>query len=207
MLMKNTIEKIYEKANKPSEYISSYLNHLTHVLDGLNYSAIAKVIELFLNARALEKNIFFIGNGGSAATASHFANDLAIGTRSKNLPFKVMSLTDNVAVMTALANDNGYDEIFKRQLSVYGREGDILVGISASGNSPNIVKAFETAAKLNIKTIAITAFDGGKLREISDQGIHVPTKEKEYGPAEDAHMILDHLVGYYLLRKVHNEGY
>ena len=201
----NNLERIFTEDIE--EFSRSYLNYIKKVIDNISVIEIRNFVEVLLDARDRGAMVFFIGNGGSSATSSHFANDLAFGTREYVKPFRVMSLTDNVPVMTALANDNGYDEIFKRQLSVYGREGDVLVGISASGNSPNVVKAFETAAKLNIKTIAITAFDGGKLREISDQGIHVPTKEKEYGPAEDAHMILDHLVGYYLLRKVHNEGY
>ena len=201
----NNLERIFTEDIE--EFSRSYLDYIKKVIDNISVIEIRNFIEVLLDARDRGAMVFFIGNGGSSATSSHFANDLAFGTREYVKPFRVLSLTDNVAIMTALANDNGYDEIFKRQLSVYGREGDILVGISASGNSPNIVKAFETAAELNIKTIAITAFDGGKLREISNQGIHVPTKEKEYGPAEDAHMILDHLVGYYLLRIVHNEGY
>jgi len=198
--MKNTIEKIYEKANKPSEYISSYLNHLTHVLDGLNYSAIAKVIELFLNARALEKNIFFIGNGGSAATASHFANDLAIGTRSTTLPFRVMSLTDNTPVITAIGNDFGYDQIFVKQLEAVFKKGDILVAISASGNSPNLLRAVEYVNANRGVTIGLTGFKGGELKKLSDHVIHVPTEEGEYGPVEDVHMILDHVIGTFLMQ-------
>lgn len=108
-----------------------------------------------------------------------------------------MSLTDNVAVRTALGNDFGYDEIFVRQLRVLGRKGDVLVGISASGNSPNLVKAFEFAATAGIRSVALTAFDGGKLKQMADEVVHVPTGPKEYGTAEDAHMVLDHLIGAY----------
>ena len=104
-----------------------------------------------------------MGNGGSAATASHFANDLAFGTNDYDKPFKVMSITDNVPVLTALGNDYGYEEIFVRQLRVYGKKGDVLVGISASGNSPNLLTAFEYAGASGIKTVALTAFDGGKM--------------------------------------------
>ena len=117
-----------------------------------------------------------------------------------------MSLADNVAVVTAIANDFGYDEIFVRQLRVLGRPGDVLVGISASGNSPNLVRAFEYARSAGITTVALTAFDGGALKVMGDQGIHVPTGPKEYGPAEDAHMVLDHLVGAYLVRCVRLSG-
>ena len=146
--------------------------------------------------------MFFIGNGGSAATASHFANDISIGTNDYDEPFKALSLTDNVSIITAIGNDYGYEDIFVKQLQVLGRADDVVVGISASGNSPNLIKAFEYAKKVGIKTVAITAFDGGKLKTIADEGIHVPTDTKEYGPAEDAHMILDHLVSAYLMRIV-----
>ena len=111
-------------------------------------------------------------------------------------------MADNLPIITAIGNDFGYNDIFSRQLQVLGKEGDVLVGISASGNSPNLVKAFEYAKSAKIKTVAITAFDGGKLKEIADLGIHVPTEMKEYGPAEDAHMILDHLIGAYLTRYI-----
>ena len=104
--------------------------------------------------------------------------------------------------MTAIANDHGYAEIFTRQLRVHGRPGDVLVAISASGNSPNLLHAFEHARATGIRTVAITAFDGGRLKAMAEQGIHVPTGPKEYGPAEDAHMTLDHLVGAYLTRFV-----
>lgn len=198
--MMNTIEKIYKKANNPSEYISSYLNHLTKILAGLNHSAIAKVIDLFLHARATRKNIFFIGNGGSAATASHFANDLAIGTRSERLPFRVMSLTDNTSVMTAICNDFGYEQLFVKQLEVLFNEGDLLVAISASGNSLNLLKAVEFVKTKRGTTIGLMGFDGGKLKEMVDHVIHVPTDKGEYGPVEDIHLILDHIMGTYLMQ-------
>ena len=185
-----------------STFARSYIEYLQTVLQRLDLEEIASFIETLLAARSRGSSVFFIGNGGSAATASHFANDLAIGTDDYDQPCRVISLTDNVAVLTALANDYGYEEIFERQLRVYAKPDDVLVGISASGNSPNLLKAFEYARTASIQTVAITAFDGGKLRPMADQGIHVPTEAKEYGPAEDVHMILDHLVGAYLARYV-----
>ena len=109
---------------------------------------------------------------------------------------------DNISIITAIGNDFGYDEVFVRQLRTLGKTGDVLVGISASGNSGNLIKAFDYASTAGIKTVAITAFDGGKMKTLADEGIHVPTEPKEYGPAEDAHMVLDHLVGAYLMRYV-----
>ena len=114
--MNNNIETIYNNSSNPSEYISAYFKHLTQILSELDLSSIEKFIGLLLSARKEGKNVYFIGNGGSAATASHFANDLAIGTRSKKLPFKVMSLTDNSSVITAIGNDYGYEQVFVEQL-------------------------------------------------------------------------------------------
>lgn len=199
----NNIDRIYTEDIE--QFSKSYFDYLKQVLDSVDTSEIKAFVEEILAARDREATIFFIGNGGSAATSSHFANDLAIGTQSYEKPFRVMSLTDNVPVMTALGNDFGYEEIFVRQLKVFGKKGDILVGISASGNSPNLITSFEYAKSIGIQTVAITAFDGGKMKQVADRGIHIPTQPKEYGPAEDAHMILDHLVGAYLMRVIKSD--
>lgn len=194
----NNIDRIFTP--DPVEFASAYVKYLKSVLEAVDPKEIGRFIGTLLDARSRGATVFFIGNGGSAATASHFANDLSIGTNSYDKPFRVVSLTDNVAVITAIGNDFGYEDIFVRQLQVLGKKGDVVVAISASGNSPNLLKAFEFAASAGIKTVAITAFDGGKMKPMADEGIHVPTGPKEYGPAEDAHMVLDHLVGAYLMR-------
>ena len=178
-------------------YAQKYFERLQQVLDGIDHSQIESFVDLLLQARQSGRNIFFVGNGGSAATSSHFANDLSIGTRQQEKSFKVISLVDNIATLSAIGNDYGYDQIFARQIKVYGQEGDLLVGISASGNSPNLLRAFETGRELGLVTVSITAFDGGKLKQIADHSVHVPTNAGEYGPAEDAHLILDHLITYY----------
>jgi D-sedoheptulose 7-phosphate isomerase len=198
----NNIDRIYTK--DPAAFAGAYLDYLQSVLRSLDTGEIGRFIETILDARKRSATIFFIGNGGSAATASHFANDLAIGTNDYEQPFRAVSLTDNVPIITAIGNDFGYEEIFVRQLRVLGRAGDVVVGISASGNSPNLVRAFEFARGAGIRTVAITAFDGGKMKTMADEGIHVPTGMKEYGPAEDVHMVIDHLVGAYLMRYVKN---
>ncbi|MBT5399379.1 SIS domain-containing protein [bacterium] len=196
----NKIDSFFTEDVK--QFSSSYFSYLKEIFDKISLSEIQIFVEILLAARENGTTIFFAGNGGSAATASHFANDLAFGTNDYEKPFKVMSITDNVPVLTALGNDYGYDEIFIRQLKVYGRKGDVLVGISASGNSQNLISAFEYATTVGIKTVALTAFDGGKMRKIANQCVHIPTGKKEYGPAEDLHMILDHLVANYLMRFV-----
>lgn len=196
----NNIDRIFTK--DAVAFAGAYLEYLSSVLKSIDTLSIGRFIQTLLEARERGATVYFIGNGGSAATASHFANDIAIGTNSYEKPFRAVSLTDNQAIITAVGNDFGYDEIFARQLRVLGRAGDVVVGISASGNSPNLVKAFEYAKSTGIKTVAITAFDGGKMKQMADECIHVPTASKEYGPAEDAHMVLDHLVGAYLMRIV-----
>ena len=180
-------------------FSKSYFDYLKNILASIDVFEIKKFIDTLLNARKNRATIFFIGNGGSAATASHFANDLAFGINTSD-PFKAMSINDNVPVLTALSNDHGYEDIFIRQLKVYGKEGDVLVGISASGNSENILRAFKYAASNGILTVALTGFDGGKMKFVADQGLHIPTDMKEYGPADDAHLVIDHLVSSYLMR-------
>lgn len=196
----NNIDRFFTR--DVATFANSYLSYLTEVLKAIDVTEIARFVQTLLDARERGAAVFFIGNGGSAATASHFANDLAIGTNSFEKPFRVIGLTDNQAIITAIGNDFGYQDIFVRQLQVLGRSGDVIVAISASGNSPNLLRAFEYAKTAGIKTIALTAFDGGKMKIMADEGIHVPTAPKEYGPAEDAHMVLDHLVGAYLMRLV-----
>ena len=198
----NNLDRIF--TSDPVSFADAYLGYLTEVLKGIDRKEIGRFAETLLDSRERGASVFFIGNGGSAATASHFANDIAVGTNSYAKPFRAISLTDNQAIITAIGNDFGFDEIFSRQLQLLGKQGDIVVAISASGNSKNLLKAFEYAKENGIKTVSITAFTGGAMKEMADEGIHVPTGPKEYGPAEDAHMILDHLIGNYLLRFIQN---
>ena len=199
----NNIDNLFNK--NPEIFSRNYFEYLGSVLKKINTAEIKQFVQTLLEARERHASIFFIGNGGSAATASHFANDLAIGTKQYTQPFSVYSLTDNVPIITAVGNDFGYASVFLKQLQVYAKNGDVVVGISASGNSPNLLSAFEYAHELGAKTVAITAFDGGQLKKIADENIHVPTGLGEYGPAEDAHMILDHLVSSYLMRLLKHE--
>jgi D-sedoheptulose 7-phosphate isomerase len=198
--MTNAIENLFRTATSPAAFAKAYLAHLTKTLEALDVDAIASFIGILLNARESENTVFFLGNGGSAATSSHFANDIAVGTRSTRKPFRAVSLTDNVAVMTAIANDYSYDDIFLLQLKYQLRKGDVVVGISASGNSPNVLKAIDYANSEGAHTVGLTGFDGGRLRQLVKTSLHVQTGKGEYGPVEDAHMILDHLVGGFLMQ-------
>jgi len=198
----NNIDQIYSESLSIKDYSKSYIDYLSSVLSNISLTDIEKFVEVLLEARERQSSIFFIGNGGSAATASHFANDIAIGTRTYEKPFRAISLCDNQAVITAIANDDGYEKIFSQQLQVLLKKQDVVVAISASGNSPNLLDAIDTAKKMNTITVGISAFDGGKMKEMVDISVHVPTEKGEYGPAEDAHMVLDHLVSNYLMRLV-----
>jgi len=200
--MQNRLDEIFEQDKNPAKFAKSYSAYLAEILGKLDYEQIGKMIETVLDARERGAQIFFIGNGGSAATASHFANDISIGTRVSDKPFKAISLTDNVAVITAIGNDDGYEYIFTKQLQNFAKAGDVLVAISASGNSPNIIHTVNYARKEGLKVIGLTGFDGGKLRELSDIRIHVQTRKGEYGPVEDVHMFVDHLIGSYFNRAV-----
>jgi D-sedoheptulose 7-phosphate isomerase len=185
----------------PRAFSLSYLKYLTHIIESLDTQEIAKVIEILKEAHDHDRYIFFIGNGGSAATASHFAVDLGKGTKVHGVkPFKALSLTDNVAYMTAQSNDEGYDSVFVGQLENFMKPGDVVIGITASGNSPNLVEAFQYAREQGAKTVGILGFDGGKLQHLSDASIIVRTPKGEYGPVEDLHMVMDHLITNYLYR-------
>lgn len=190
---------------KVSVYADSYYQYLATLFKNIKHSEIELFVLEILKARKNKNNIFFIGNGGSASTASHFANDIAIGTQSLDKPFKAYSLADNQAIITAIANDFGYKYVFLNQLKVYAKEGDLLIAISASGNSENLVQAIDYCNTNNIKTLSLTSFDGGILKKIANFNIHIPTDIGEYGPAEDLHMILAGLIGSYLIRNVREE--
>lgn len=202
----NRIEEIFSNSPSGKDYAKRYASYLSELLLNLDCGAIEKVIEVFQKARATGRTIFFAGNGGSAATCSHFAEDLAYGTRAEGKePFKAVSLTENVAYMTAIANDEGYENIFVAQMKNLFKQGDILVAISGSGNSPNLIKAVEYANSHGGISIGILGFDGGKIKEICHYCIHIPTKKGEYGPVEDAHLILGHLITTCLMFKLRAE--
>lgn len=201
----NNVDRIFLRSKGPVEFAGEYAEYFGGLLKALDSKAIGSVIEILLRAREQGKRIFFIGNGGSAATASHFANDVAIGTRCGDKPFRAVSLTDNSAIITAIANDDGYDHIFVKQLEVLMEPGDVVVAISASGDSPNVVKAVEFANSVGGTTVGLTGFDGGKLKRICTSVVHIGTDRGEYGPVEAMHAVLVHLIGNYLLKTVERE--
>jgi len=186
------------------KFSDEYLEYLTALIAQLDRSSISQFADLLLESRENKTTTFFLGNGGSASTATHFVNDVSLGSRQFEKPFRAISLCDNQAVITAIANDDGYENIFLQQLQTLATAGDTIVCISASGNSKNLIKAIEYARENNIYVVGLTAFDGGYLKENCDLNIHVPTKIGEYGPAEDLHMVICGLVGSYFRAKFLN---
>ena len=186
------------------DFSHEYLEYLSKLMAQLDRQSIAKFADLLLDSRESGSTTFFLGNGGSASTATHFVNDISLGSRQFEKPFRAISLCDNQAVITAIANDDGYENIFLQQLQTLAKAGDTIVCISASGNSKNLIKAMEYASANNIFIVGLSAFDGGYLKKNCDLNIHIPTKVGEYGPAEDLHMVVCGLVGSYFRKKFLN---
>ncbi len=177
------------------DFIETYLSKMVTAIQALDRSSIAATIEAIERCGKAGGTIFIIGNGGSAATASHMANDLSGGLKLREIRrFRVVSLADNVALNTAIANDIGYENVFYAQLKDQVAPHDLLIAISCSGNSPNIVKAVRYCKTLGVPVVGLTGFDGGELRAVSDVSYHVPTDRGEYGVVEDLHMVLDHVI-------------
>jgi D-sedoheptulose 7-phosphate isomerase len=174
---------------------NNYIEYLKKAIGSVDPAQIESFIDLLYDAYKKEKMVFVIGNGGSAANASHFAQDLAKGTRSnldQKVRIKALSLTDNLPFVTALGNDDGYDTIFEQQLRTFATQGDLLVCISGSGNSPNIVRAIEWANNNGLITVGVTGFNGGKLKTLNKYSVHVPLNDM--CTAESVHSIIFHYV-------------
>ncbi len=172
--------------------IQDYISSLQDTINILPVEKIQEVVDIIHEARLSEKQVFIMGNGGSASTASHFVCDLAKNTRKEGWPhFKVIGLSDNMAILSAYANDEGYENVFSQQLENLIQNGDIVIGISASGNSPNVLKGMSVATKHNAETIGFTGFDGGKLGKMVNYHIHIPNNN--YGQVEDVHLMIEHM--------------
>jgi D-sedoheptulose 7-phosphate isomerase len=188
-----------ESAYRQMGFSREYIEGLKKCLDALLLEEVAGVIRLLEEAYREGKQVFIIGNGGSAATASHMACDLGkviLPEEGNAVPrFRVTALADNVPWMTALANDLGYEYIFSEQLKNLLQKGDLVIAISGSGNSPNIVEGIRAAKSLDAKVLGILGFNGGKAGEMVDASVIV--RSENYGYVEDVHMVLDHLVTAY----------
>jgi D-sedoheptulose 7-phosphate isomerase len=181
-------------------WLQEYIAAQHRVVDSLPLDAVARATETVRTAWEHDRQIFAIGNGGSAANASHFATDLGKGSSDAvGKRFRVQSLTDNVAWITALGNDYSYEDIFLRQLQNFARRDDVLITASVSGSSPNLVKAFTWAKENGLRTIAMVGAKRGKLADIAEQVIVVD--DTHYGRVEDAHMHVFHMICYAFMEK------
>jgi D-sedoheptulose 7-phosphate isomerase len=178
--------------------VQQYLAALRATLDSLPQEAVARLIEAVEDARRRDAQIFVVGNGGSAATASHFAVDLGKGASlGAERRFRVLSLTDNVPWITALANDLSYADVFSEQLRNFAREGDVLLAFSGSGESENVLRAVRAANALGCRTIGLAGRGGGRLREEAEECIVVGAEHM--GLIEDAHFVIQHVVVYHFM--------
>lgn len=172
-----------------------YRADLLETLAALDVDGINQAIEWFSEARREGKTIFVAGNGGSAASASHFVCDMVKGASyGKNERFRILSLNENIPTLTAYSNDVGYSSVFAEQLKNFANEKDLVLLISGSGNSPNVLEAAEVAKGAGCRTIGLTGRDGGKLAKLVDLNIHI--KNNHMGRIEDAHMIICHMICY-----------
>jgi D-sedoheptulose 7-phosphate isomerase len=184
------------------EMVDSYLNDVSRAMQSLPVSEINKMIAILHEARLNNQTVFVMGNGGSAATATHFVCDLIKNTRVAGCPdFRVIGLADNMATITAYANDEGYEKVFAQQINSLARPGDVVVAISTSGNSPNVLEAVNTAHVKDTVTIALTGNDGGKLGPMVDLNVHVPNWRPDQ--TEDVHLIVLHSVTALLREMAH----
>ena len=177
------------------QWVADYLAAQKSALDSIPKDAVAGIIGKFQEALQNDRQIFVFGNGGSAANASHFATDLGKGSSDKlGKRFRVLSLNDNVSWMTALGNDYSYEDVYLRQLMNYGRDGDLVLALSVSGSSPNVVKAVEWAKNKGLRTIALVGAKRGRLADIAEQVIVI--NSTHYGRVEDAQMGICHMLCY-----------
>lgn len=176
-----------------ADFVASYTKRLNEVVHAIPVDILVEINQVLQESREAGKQVFVIGNGGSAAAASHMVCDLNKNTRKSGEPrMRAICLNDNVPSVLAYANDEGYDIIFSEQLAGLGKPGDTLIAISGSGNSANILRAVETAKKMDIKTIGLTGFEGGKLKALSDICLVVPCDSMEM--IEDVHLIINHIL-------------
>jgi len=173
--------------------ILNYLDGIQALLAQMDAAEIERLVMVLHDARLRGQTVFLCGNGGSAATASHWANDLCKGALADGLPrLRAIALTDNVPLITAWANDTAYDQIFSAQLANLVRPQDVVIAISGSGNSPTVLKGIETAREAGALTVGLTGFAGGRLKQLADLAIVVPSNSMEQ--IEDVHLVLTHCI-------------
>src|SRR4051794_2193765 len=179
-----------------AEFAQDYRSKLLETLGGVDLNVVGRVIDLLKEARDKKRHVFTCGNGGSASTASHFVTDMVKGASyNRDARFRIMALTDSMPTITAYSNDVSFDSAFTEQLKNFAQQGDVLITISGSGNSPSVINAIDYANSVGCETIALTGRDGGKLGAKAKLQINV--REPHMGRIEDAHLIVCHMLCYY----------
>tara|TARA_B100000787_G_scaffold168545_1_gene157505 strand:+ start:278 stop:883 length:606 start_codon:yes stop_codon:yes gene_type:complete len=198
------IDKLAKKNNNIASFANSYFQNLIDTFKKIDKKSILKLEREFLDIRKKNATLYVFGNGGGAATAMTMANDLGfdILKKTNKKTFKIISLNDNTSVITAIANDTGYDNIFLNQLKIHFKKNDKILIFSASGNSKNLVDAAKWIKKRGGKVISILGFDGGKLKKISDLVVHIKSKKGDYGPVEDAQLIINHIMAHWFQKNL-----
>jgi D-sedoheptulose 7-phosphate isomerase len=195
----NSIDTIYSKAEGDFiPFTQLYLKNLAQLITTIDSDKISQLLSDILATTRSNNKVIFMGNGGSAATASHFANDLCALKKVGENHISVLSLCDNTPLITAIANDSGFENIFLHQLESLFVPGDLVVAISASGNSTNLIKAIEYSNSRDGKTFGLLGFDGGQLEKICHNSLCIRTSIGDYGPVEDLHLVIDHIISSYL---------
>lgn len=186
-------------------FAEQYRAQLLDTIQALDLEQVQRAIDALSKARDEGRHIFTCGNGGSASTASHFATDIVKGASfGREKRFRIMALTDSLPTLTAYSNDVNYDCVFVEQLKNFAAPGDVVIAISGSGNSPNVLRAMEYANSIGCRTIALTGRDGGKLGPLAE--IHLQVKHPHMGRIEDAHLIMLHMIGYYFMESEYAGG-
>jgi D-sedoheptulose 7-phosphate isomerase len=187
-------------AASSAQFVREYKGKLIQALDTIDLDIVGHAVEILKRAQDNNRHVFVCGNGGSASTASHFVTDMVKGASfEREARFRIMALTDSMPTITAYSNDVGYDCVFAEQLKNFAEPGDVLIAISGSGNSPNVVRAMEYANKIACKTIALTGRDGGKLGPMAN--LEIRLGDQHMGRIEDGHLIICHMICYYFMEQ------
>jgi D-sedoheptulose 7-phosphate isomerase len=190
---------------RPAAQFADYAGRLQHVLQGASWQGVEDLARELLDCWRTGRQLFLCGNGGSAGNAIHLANDFLYGiSKTHGSGLRVTALPANASVLTCLGNDCGYDQIFSMQLAVQARKGDVLIALSGSGNSPNIVKALEQAKGMGVKSYAVLGYSGGKAKSLADVAIHFAVDDMQI--SEDMQLIVGHMLMQWLYANRPNEA-
>ncbi len=198
------INKLAVKNKNIADFAKAYFKNLNDTFNNIDIISLIKLEKEFLDIRKKNSTLYVFGNGGGAATAMTMANDLGFDVlkKTKKKTFKIISLNDNSSVITAIANDTGYENIFLNQLKIHFKKNDKILIFSASGNSRNLVDAAKWIKNKGGKVISILGFNGGKLKKISDLVVHIKSNKGDYGPVEDVQLIINHILAHWFQKNL-----